>query len=619
LLILIIETLQNYLKMKNRIILLSLFIFLITGGVFGQISHQWSVRMGKNFSNVPERVIVDHNDDIILTGTSLSTSDLYSDILLTKYNSVGDSIWQYYIGKTGQSELVKGICVDDSNNIYIIGSIKGIVNLGSYNGTNNTVSAKGEYDLFVARFDPDGQIEWATSYGTSITEYGLDVIYNSENNLLMAVGNNHNTTTDKKQGLAITLVPYSGEITNTKMLSSTESLVMNQVESGDNGLFVVTGDYTGSFGGYPSEGLNDIFMGSINPESMQFNLISSTGNTDENVVIDLCKVNDYYIMSAENHETTTQRTFDYAIQIHDANLYYSGYFWQTSKPSSISSFNQYAYFAGSYTDEINIRGSTYISEGYNIFLGKYSYGKSILYVNSFPVKQGLFTDNKIRLANNSNGNLVMAGIFGDTLKFSGSENIVVSQNLADIFIAQFYVENSDAEIETISVNNIEDFTQNKQTPVLWNIHVPENTNLSNIKLELTLSENATIEPDPNTITDYRNQFIYTVTSEDRTTEIDYYINVIADLDIASSTQNPQENSIFEIYPNPANQTVSIKMPEYLNRQVTCTIRALDGRIVREQEIENNTSTIDISELQHGAYFIIIADEKQSLIGKFIKN
>ena len=602
--------------MKNKVILLHL-LFALTGITYGQINHQWSARIGKSFTNTPERVIVDSNDNIILTGTSISTNDLYSDIILAKFSTEGDSIWAYYIGKTGQSELVKGLCVDDSNNIYITGSYKGIVNFGSYNGTTHTLSSKGDYDLFVARFNPEGQIEWVTGFGTDLQEYSQDLVYNPTDKLLMVVGYNNETSTSVTKGIALTLNPQTGKIENSTTVSSSENLKFNGIELLQTE-YQVVGSFSGTLGINQSQGLDDAFVAYIDPEGLQLNVKGTFGNADDNSIIDFANLDQAYNALAFKYKDNTllypcENVIGFTIK--DG---FSTNYGMTGNVQAVAGNNESSFFAGNFIDKMNVKSETYLSDGFNIFIGKNNGSGKYLFLQSFKVAQGLYTQNYLRLTTSSKGKLIMAGLFGGTLKFGNSTDTIVSKSLADIFIAQFDVQSSEADIKDIIPQNISTYTLNFSGNPYY-VHVPIGTDLSNLHLNIEISENATISPDPATISNYHSRVNYSVTSEDKKVSYTYSIITLADLDTPSGVKDAQSNKGFKIYPNPATQKVSIKVPEYFDGKATCTIRTLDGRTVNSQELTSRTSTIDISHLQPGAYFITIADEKQGLARKLIKN
>ena len=604
--------------MKSKALLFYLlcnFVFNMVS--YGQITHQWSARIGKSFTNTPERVIVDNDDNIILTGTSLSTSDLFADIILAKYNSDGDSLWAYYIGKTGQSELVKGLCTDDSNNIYITGSYKGTVNFGSYNGSTHTLNSNGDYDLFVARFNPDGQIEWAASYGNVIQEYGQDVVYNSSDNLLMVVGYNNILATSETEGIAITLNPQTGTINNSATFSSTENFKFNEIECLSTD-YQVAGIFSGSLGDNQSLGAYDAFIGFIDPESLQLQFYNVYGNTGENAQVWLKNVDQLHYAFGYEYHGNFSIPVDYYAGTYELNS--SGITTNISEKleAVVGDIDKEStYVAGNFTDNFYLETKSYYSEGLNIFIGKKNL--NFTYLQSYKVEQGLLTDNHLLLDVNSKGNLIMAGYFSGTLKFGSSKDTVTSNSLTDIFIAQFHAQSSGAKLENIEVQNISTFTYEISGGYRYGVHVPVGTDLSGLTLHLDISENASISPDPTSVNDYRTGKTYYVTSEDKKVAMEYFIEVVADIEVPLRFKNTNSKNHFEIYPNPANQTISLKIPENVSAPVISTIRALDGRIIRSEIVADKLHPIDISDLQPGVYFITISDKSQKMDLKFIKN
>lgn len=599
--------------MKKTIIPI-IFITLVCPSVlFGQIDHQWSVRTGGNFSNRTRQVITDTEDNIILTGEISFNTDIYSDIILTKYSPEGDSLWCYYIGKSGQTELVNGLCLDDSNNIYITGAYKGIVNFGSYNGSTHTVSSKGDWDMYIARFSPKGQIEWITSYGSTIQEFGQDLIYNSSDNLLMAVGYNNETATSKTKGIVLTVNPQTGSIENSTTLSSTDNLQLNEIELFQT-KYQIAGSFSGTFASNKSAGANDAFIGYIEPENLQFSLEVINGNYSDNLIIDLANINDEFNVVGYEYEGSNSFSFTKIIGFINRNGYISD-MGISAKLEAVTGGNKYSYFAGNFTDNMNVGLDVYVSNGFNIFIGKNSNNK-FLYLKSFKVVQGLLSENYIRLTTNSKGKLIMAGVFAGTLKFGNSPDSVVSKSLGDIFIAQFDVQSSNAEIEDIRVKDISTYTYEKINST-YEVHVPIGTNLSDIYLEFDISENASISPNPATVSNYISQVNFTVKSEDGAVNWVYYIEIKADLEEQTDLDNTEFHD-FSVYPNPATQTIQLKIPGFIGNRLNCLVRSTDGRLVRSLNIDNKQITLNINDFEQGVYFITISGDNNQLCKKFIK-
>jgi hypothetical protein len=80
----------------------------------------------------------------------------------------------------------------------------------------------------------------------------------------------------------------------------------------------------------------------------------------------------------------------------------------------------------------------------------------------------------------------------------------------------------------------------------------------------------------------------------------------------------QLDKVIKLYPNPTKNILNIKLPENIEIDVTGVTMANSlGQIVLEIKAEN-TTTIDVSQLQTGMYFISISTNYGNWKGKFIK-
>ena len=77
-----------------------------------------------------------------------------------------------------------------------------------------------------------------------------------------------------------------------------------------------------------------------------------------------------------------------------------------------------------------------------------------------------------------------------------------------------------------------------------------------------------------------------------------------------------ENDLF-IYPNPANQEITIQLPYSINSG-TISVFDFTGKEIIDQSIVNDITKINISDLTEGMYLIIVRDENNSWVKKFVK-
>jgi type IX secretion system substrate protein len=81
------------------------------------------------------------------------------------------------------------------------------------------------------------------------------------------------------------------------------------------------------------------------------------------------------------------------------------------------------------------------------------------------------------------------------------------------------------------------------------------------------------------------------------------------------------NSNFSVYPNPATGALFIALPDNINpSNVSFSIKDIYGREVKKLKATSGTTTVSVSDLPGGVYFIEIFDGKKSVsIKKIVKN
>jgi hypothetical protein len=91
------------------------------------------------------------------------------DAVLAKFSPTGQSLWDATGGGSGWTEGL-GVDVDPGGNIYVTGILADPGTFGNINLPNN-----GGWDIFVARWTPDGKVNWAISTGASLDDAGNSI------------------------------------------------------------------------------------------------------------------------------------------------------------------------------------------------------------------------------------------------------------------------------------------------------------------------------------------------------------------------------------------------------------------------------------------------------------
>ncbi len=116
-------------------------------------------------------------------GISLvSTNTAYMEICVAKYDSNGNCVWANFaeVPQTGNYASGRGIAVDGSGNAYITGYFQNSLSFG-----NDTLSNEGSKGLFIAKYDSSGVPLWGRSAGGTGTDYGNAVFVDSNGNAVV--------------------------------------------------------------------------------------------------------------------------------------------------------------------------------------------------------------------------------------------------------------------------------------------------------------------------------------------------------------------------------------------------------------------------------------------------
>ena len=87
------------------------------------------------------------------------TEEGNGDVYLAKYDNSGAHLWSFNLGFWGH-DLGSDMVVDDQGNIYLTGYFRVDVDFDPGPGTA-MLTAQGTRDVFVAKYDTDGNYQWA--------------------------------------------------------------------------------------------------------------------------------------------------------------------------------------------------------------------------------------------------------------------------------------------------------------------------------------------------------------------------------------------------------------------------------------------------------------------------
>ncbi|MCB9335257.1 MAG: T9SS type A sorting domain-containing protein [Flavobacteriales bacterium] len=135
-----------------------------------------SVIWGKKITeNAPIKdMLIDNNGNLVLAGFTRGISSFTSDtivsygggakpdILLCKFDTLGNFIWATHAGNSGfYSDIAENIAVDNNDNIFVVGEIRGTAYFDSIVVEPYPVLPTATFTGFVAKYNSNGNAIWA--------------------------------------------------------------------------------------------------------------------------------------------------------------------------------------------------------------------------------------------------------------------------------------------------------------------------------------------------------------------------------------------------------------------------------------------------------------------------
>lgn len=124
-----------------------------------------------------------NSNNLATAGAYRSSNGGTQDAFLTKFNAAGERLWATYFGGLGP-ENGYSICTDKDGNIYMTGETSISTNIST--ATAHQPASGGGYDAYLAKFNGNGALQWATYYGGSGADYGRSVATDNYGNVYLA-------------------------------------------------------------------------------------------------------------------------------------------------------------------------------------------------------------------------------------------------------------------------------------------------------------------------------------------------------------------------------------------------------------------------------------------------
>jgi hypothetical protein len=458
-----LKTLFIYLHLKFKIMRILFFfsLFFLYFQTFNVNSQEIDFVWANGFVSFPEgstNVIssskTDNQGNIYFTGEFSTTLDfdpspnienLYSnglhDVFIAKYDENGNYLWAKSIGGSG-SDIATCLEIDNLGNIYITGYFKDTVDFDPSVIANNLIS-NGEGDIFIAKFNSNGDYIWANSIGGSGHDIAILLKLDSFGNILITGSYENSCDFNPSSGV------------NTRTSNGLKDAFIAKYNADGNFIWVksIGGTTIDSGKSFSTDLQGNIYLvgnfsGNVHfEETGGFGNVISNGNTD----IFITKL-------AINGTTLWTKTLG-GSNIESANCIIvdpAGFF----------------YIGGEFRETVDFDLSSGIfnltsSGGHDAFLAKYDLDGNYLWAFSIG---SAGSEAITRLEFDSFRNLYALGRFNDVVDFdmSNENNSITSNGQSDIFIAKY-----DSNGNFIWVNKIGN--QYNESPS--SIHIDSNDNL----------------------------------------------------------------------------------------------------------------------------------------------
>lgn len=159
--------------MKLKLVYTLIFFQLGFTTVEAQVAIDWFKKYNspvQGESNYPRSSALDNFGNIYVGGRIYSNSTTRENYFLIKYNPNGDTLWTRQYDRTGGTDEIVDMVIDNSNNIYVTG----------YSG-----DLESNYDFVTIKYNPNGVQQWVSIYerDSNSQDYGSRIGIDNSGNL----------------------------------------------------------------------------------------------------------------------------------------------------------------------------------------------------------------------------------------------------------------------------------------------------------------------------------------------------------------------------------------------------------------------------------------------------
>lgn len=547
---------------------------------------------------------------------------LISCFLIFNITAIFSQNWVNSLGSTSVDQG-KRIVKDAAGNSYVTGFFSGTMSLGG----SNVLSSAGLRDIFLAKYDASGNLEWAKGIGGAEDDEGKDLAVDNLGNIYLVGEFKGFVDFDPSIGLAlknsqsesdvfIAQYDVSGAFVRVKTIAGSGMDLAHNLELDNNGNIYITGLFNGTLDFITGSTTDDLMT--TQPMAAFVAKFTPTGS---------------YVWAKKTENTTSIIFNDLAID-NTGNLYLTGSY------KSSTDFNPSAA-----VNTLSLSGNT------DAFLVKYNNNGSFIWAKAI---QGIDLESAEAVKIAQDGNILITGYFVNSIDLDPSTNtrFVTSIGQKDVFFANYspsgafrwgksfggtgneygYALATDNQKRiflagtfqgTADVNPDPNQTNNIISSADADLFFAQYDSVGNYKWSMSaggsngdLIQSIVVD---NVLQIYATGWIQGTASFFGNTNInskgDRDILVVkVDASMVVSANKVIENQQFNASPNPFNDRVQLTFLEKNKQHISIILTDASGRVVFTQnEITENNPMIDLPNgLANGVYFLQIFEKERIL-------
>ncbi len=161
----------------------------------------WAKMAGGSNADEGESIVTDGSGNVMVTGSFIEPATFgageaneivltgygFYDMFIAKYGRSGDLVWAKEAGGTG-SDSGSGIVSVGSGNAVVTGSFEGTATFGTGDTNETVLTSYGSVDVFVAKYDASGSLEWVRSAGGEDIDSGRSIAKDGSGNCIVTGG-----------------------------------------------------------------------------------------------------------------------------------------------------------------------------------------------------------------------------------------------------------------------------------------------------------------------------------------------------------------------------------------------------------------------------------------------